>query len=156
MNCFIVYLYDFAKYKRKTKKRSNISIVLLYVFHVNQVIAEWPLQGNCKSGPSALSFYHLSLKGPQLSHLTMLTVEWYHLKISLHTGKLCFWPPECCCCAFLLFFAVKKIKLYDFFRYNQYLKPIMIRIRVRCIGYDRFILKNKHLKKVTQLVFIPL
>ena len=38
-----------------------------------RVNAEWPLQDNGESG--------------------------YHLKIFLHAGKLCFWPPECGCCA---------------------------------------------------------
>ena len=73
-NCFIVYLYDIEKYRRR--KRSIISIVLFYVFLVNQVKAEW------RKCP--ILFYHSSLKGPQLLHMTL---QCNHLKIFLHTGK---------------------------------------------------------------------
>ena len=58
---FVVYLYDIEKFKRR-KRRSKISILLLFVFHVNQINAKWPLQGNAENGP--LCFYHISLKGP--------------------------------------------------------------------------------------------
>ena len=43
-----------------------------------------------------------------------MTMEWYHLKILLHTGKLCFWPSECCYCALFTFSTIKKWKLYHF------------------------------------------
>ena len=43
-------------------------------------------------------------------------------KIFLHTGKLCFWPPECCCCALFsfVFSAIKIWKLYILFWHNLY------------------------------------
>ena len=70
-----------------------------WVWSVN---AEWPLHDNGESGP--LCFYHSPLKRPYLLHLTM---QWYHLKIFLHTWKLCFWPMEVCCNALFTFSAIK-------------------------------------------------
>ena len=44
-------------------------------------------------------------------------MEWYHSRIFLHRGKLCFWPPEYCCYT-LFTFTFKKV--YNFFGHNLY------------------------------------
>ena len=57
LNIQIIIIFKNIK---EEKRRINISIVLFYLFEVNQVNDEWPLQENGESG--SLCFYHSPLK----------------------------------------------------------------------------------------------
>ena len=143
MNCYIVYLYNIARFKEKKEVTFPLCSCMCFMS------IKLSLNGPCKVMAKVAHFLFTTYHSKAHNFHTWPCWPWNDtiLKSPYTQENYDFGHQSVIAVLCLLFCALKKLKLYNFFRHNLYLKPITIRIRVRCIGYDRFILKNEHLKK---------